>query len=123
MIERVRAADDKPVVYSLDYISQARVGDMDLSANWRGQDVSLYQLLQGIMGPIIEYGITRILPVQAPSGAAKMLNVTANSPLLYMVQTDYAPHDVPILYSCEYHLPDAFDFIIIRRGPRKSETL
>ena len=39
-----------------------------------------------------------------------------------MLQTDYTPHDEPILYSCEYHLPDAFDFIVVRRGPRKSEN-
>lgn len=123
VIERVRAADHKPVVYSLDYISQALVGDMDLAANWQDQDLSFYRLLQDTLGQNIEYGIARILPVKAAPRPAKMLNVRLNSPLLCLLQTDYAPHDAPILYTCEYHLPDAFDFIIIRRGPRKSENV
>jgi GntR family transcriptional regulator len=122
VIERVRAADGKPVVYSLDYIAKSLVGDADLSVNWQERDISLYQVVQGNLGLVIEYGITRILPVKAPPRAAKMLRVSPDSPLLYMLQTDFAPHDVPVLYSCEYHLPDAFDFYIIRRGPRKTES-
>ena len=121
-IERVRTADGKPVVYSLDYISKLVLGDVDLAAQWNGQDLSLYQVMQGTIAKVIEYGMTRILPVKAPARAAKMLHVMPDSPLLYMLQTDFAPNDEPILYSCEYHLPDAFDFIIIRRGPRKSEN-
>lgn len=121
VIERVRAADIKPVVYSLDYISQSLVGDIDLAVHWQAQDVSFYQLLQDILVQTIEYGIARVLPVKAPSRPAKMLNVPVNSPLLCLLQTDYVSHDVPVLYTCEYHLPDAFDFIIIRRGPRKTE--
>ncbi len=122
VIERVRSADNKPVVYSLDYISKTFVPDTDFAANWQAQDISLYRWVQESLGLFIEYGITRILPSLAPARAAKMLNVAVNSPLLYLLQTDYAPHDLPVLYSCEYHLPDAFDFIVIRRGPRKTEA-
>ena len=39
--------------------------------------------------------------------------------VLYLVQTDYTSADEPLLYSREYHLPDAFDFIIWRRGPAR----
>lgn len=123
VIERVRSADGKPVVYSLDYIAKALVGDTDLTAPWKDQDGSLYQVIQDDLGQVIDYGLTRILPVNAPPHAAEMLHVATDSLLLYMVQTDYAPDDVPLLHSCEYHLPDAFDFIIMRRGPRKSETI
>jgi GntR family transcriptional regulator len=122
-IERVRSADDKPVVYSLDYISRAFLRDIDLTSNWQAQDVSLYNFLQGTLGLVIEYGLTRILPILAPAPAAKMLNVPENSALLCLLQTDYGPHDVPVVHSREYHLPDAFDFIIIRRGPRKGENI
>lgn len=118
IIERVRSADGTPVVYSLDYIAKAVVGDQDLAVFWRDHEVSLYQLLQGTLGQVIEYGVTRLLPVKAPQRPAQMLQVAPDSPLLYMLQTDYAPHDVPVLYTCEYHLPDAFDFIVVRRGPR-----
>lgn len=118
IIERVRSANGKPVVYSLDYIARSVVGDADLTPYWQNHDVSLYELLQGTLGLDIEYGITRLLPVKAPPRPAEMLQVVPDSPLLYMLQTDYAPDDVPVLYTCEYHLPDAFDFIIMRRGPR-----
>lgn len=120
-IERVRSADAKPVVYSLDYIPLARVHESNLAAYWREQDVSLYDLLQDIFGQVIEYGVTRILPVKASGQVAEMLKVAKDSPLLSLLQTDYAPNDEPIVYSCEYHLPDAFDFIVIRRGPLKSD--
>ncbi|HZQ08015.1 MAG TPA: GntR family transcriptional regulator [Anaerolineae bacterium] len=121
-IERVRSADGKPVVYSLDYLAKSLVGDRDLTVYWRDHDVSLYQLLQGELGLVIEYGVTRLLPIRASRRVAEMLQVSSDSPLLYMVQTDYAPHDVPVLYTCEYHLPDAFDFIIVRRGPRVNDS-
>ncbi len=121
VIERVRSADGKPVVYSLDYIAKSLVGERDLTVYWQAHDISLYQLLQGTLGLIIEYGVTRILPVQAPPLPAEMLRVAPDSPLLCMLQTDYAPHDEPVLYTCEYHLPDAFDFIIVRRGPRTDD--
>ena len=34
---------------------------------------------------------------------------------LYIVQTDYSSGDKPLVYSCEYHLPDAFAFVVWRR--------
>lgn len=123
MIERVRAADGKPVVHGMDYIAKSLVGDRDLKAYWKDyQDVSLYQLLQGPLGLVIEYGVTRILPGKPPPHIAEMLNVSPETTLLYMIQTDYGPDDTPVLYTCEYHLPDAFDFVVVRRGPRKPET-
>ena len=33
-----------------------------------------------------------------------------------------APTDEPVLYSREYHLPDAFDFMIWRRGPTRQRS-
>lgn len=122
MIERLRSADGKPVVYSLDYIPKSLVGDRDLTIYWRDHDISLYQLLQGTLGIVIEYGVTRLLPVKASRRPSEMLQVSPDSPLLNILQTDYAPHDVPVLYTCEYHLPDAFDFIIVRRGPRINDA-
>ena len=37
--------------------------------------------------------------------------------LLYLTQTDYDESGRPVLASDEYHLADAFDFMVIRRGP------
>jgi len=57
--------------------------------------------------------------VTAPDGVAEKLLLPPNAPTLYIVQTDYSPDDKPLVYSREYHLPDAFDFIVWRRGPTR----
>jgi GntR family transcriptional regulator len=68
---------------------------------------------------VIEYGIARLLPVSAPDRVAEKLHLSSNSLTLYIVQTDYSIDDEPLVYSREYHLPDAFDFIVWRRGPTR----
>lgn len=119
-IERIRTADQKPVVYSWDYIPQSLIGDADVGAfQTNNEDGSLYHLLKTRFGLVIEYGVARVLPVSASSNVAQRLQVPPGSVLLCLLQTDYTASDEPVLYSCEYHLPDAFDFIIMRRGPRK----
>ena len=117
-IERVRTADGKPVVHSIDTfpetLVQAHEFDMD-----RLLAESLYQILQSEFGHVIEYGAAQILPATATSDLAKKLEIAEGTLLLCISQLDYAPGDIPILYSREYHLPDAFDFMIWRRGPTK----
>jgi GntR family transcriptional regulator len=53
---------------------------------------------------------------------AERLGLAVGSLALYVVQTDYAPNDEPLLYSTEYHLPDAFDFVVYRRGPARLQS-
>ncbi len=119
-IERTRTADDKPVVYSWDYIPKNLIGDAEVDAfRANNEEGSLYHLLKNSFGLVIEYGVARVLPVNASAEVAAHLQVQEGSVLLCLLQTDYTASDEPVLYSCEYHLPDAFDFIIMRRGPRK----
>jgi GntR family transcriptional regulator len=117
MIERVRTADGKPVVYSVDYLPQALVGKIDFQSELPAVSESLYSLLQSHLGTFIEYGVTRILPLIAPEDVTNKLGISPGSIVLYLLQTDYSPADEPVLYSLEYHLPDAFDYLILRRGP------
>lgn len=117
-IERVRTADGKPVVYSLDTFANDLLGGAPFDAD-RLLTESVYQILQDELGHSIDYGVARILPAHAPAPIAKHLDLAPDSLVLYLVQTDYAAGDEPLLYSREYHLPDAFDFIIWRRGPNK----
>lgn len=119
VIERTRTANNKPVVYSLDYLPRALIGDSDLASFWAAEDLSLYELLQTRFGQVIEYGAARILPVAATALIAGKLLVAEGSVLLYLFQTDYSPSDDPVLYTREFHLSDAFDFVIMRRGPKR----
>lgn len=118
-IERVRTADGRPVVYSLDTIAEAllqKAGfDTDLLMTQ-----SIYSILQNSLGRVVDYGIARLLPVAAPAHVTTKLQLPQNALTLYVVQTDYSSEDEPLIYSCEYHLPDAFDFMVWRRGPTRS---
>jgi DNA-binding GntR family transcriptional regulator len=115
-VERVRTADGRPVVYSLDTLTES----LAQRAGFDPQHLlteSIYSLLQGSLGQVVEYGIARLLPVTAPREVVEKLQLPAHA--LYIVQTDYSTDDEPLVYSCEYHLPDAFDFIVWRRGPTR----
>jgi GntR family transcriptional regulator len=117
-VERVRTADGHPVVYSLDTLTESliqRAGfDLQLLLT-----ESIYNLLQTSLGQVIEYGIARLIPVAAPRYVVEKLQLPTNALALNIVQTDYSSSDEPLVYSSEYHLPDAFDFMVWRRGPTR----
>jgi Transcriptional regulators len=117
-VERVRTADGRPVVYSLDTFTASLIQRADFDPQLLLTE-SIYNLLQTSLGQVIEYGIARLLPVTAPPNVAEKLKLPLNALTLYIVQTDYSPTDEPLVYSCEYHLPDAFDFVVWRRGPTR----
>ena len=117
-VERVRTADGRLVVYSLDTFTESLIQRAEIDPQLlRSQ--SIYDMLQSSLGKVIEYGIARLMPVAAPDFVTEKLELPSNSLALYIVQTDYSPDDEPLVYSQEYHLPDAFDFIVWRRGPTK----
>ena len=117
-VERVRTADGRPVVYSLDTLTESLFQRADFDPQ-RLLTQSIYSMLQISLGKVIEYGIARLLPMSAPGYVAERLHLSLNALTLYIVQTDYSIDDEPLVYSREYHLPDAFDFVVWRRGPTK----
>ena len=117
-IARVRTADGRPVVYSVDMLAESLLRGAALDPQ-RFLTESVYSLLQGELGRTVEYGVARLLPALAPEPVAAHLGLPPGALALYVVQTDYAPDDEPLLYSTEYHLPDAFDFVVYRRGPAR----
>lgn len=120
-IERVRTANGRPVVYSLDTLAEALVQRANLDPQALLNE-SIYGILQRSLGNVIEYGVARLLPVSAPRHVSEKLQLPADAITLYLVQTDYNAADEPLIYSCEYHLPDAFDFMVWRRGPTRLHT-
>jgi GntR family transcriptional regulator len=119
--ERVRTADGRPVVYSVDTLTAALSQKADFNPQLLLTE-SIYSILQTSLGQVIEYGIARLLPVVAPRHVAEKLQLPTNALTLYIVQTDYSSGDEPVVYSCEYHLPDAFDFMVWRRGPTRIQS-
>jgi len=115
-IERVRTADGRPVVFSMDTVTEALIQRAGFDPQ-RLLSESIYSLLQTSLGQVIAYGIARLRPVASPVHVAEKLQLPPDALALYISQTDYSSNDEPLVYSCEYHLPDAFDFVVWRRGP------
>ena len=120
-VERVRTANGRPVVYSLDTLTESLIQQAGFDPKLLRTE-SIYNILQTSLGQVIEYGIARLLPVAAPRNVADKLQLPSNALTLYIVQTDYSSGDEPLVYSCEYHLPDAFDFMVWRRGPTRPHS-
>lgn len=116
VIERVRTANDIPIVLTRDIMPQEILGDwMPTSENLNG--VSLYECLERYANIRIVDGMASFSPVQANNELAKKLSIPRNSLLLLIEQVDHDQNQRPVLYSAEYHLTDKFNFIIHRKGP------
>ncbi len=116
VIDRVRTADQRPVVWSLDIIPATIFDKTSIDTfDWNSQ--SLYAFLEEFHQIRITHGHAQLLPVPASIEMAAKLEVKAGTPLMNITQTDYDASDHPILHSIEYHLPDAFVFVFNRRGP------
>lgn len=114
VLERVRTADGQPVVFSRDVIAARALPATELAA--MPIDGSLYEILERLGHPVA-HGIVTVAPERADKEMAKRLKVKAGELLLYLRQIDYGREGEPLLLSEEYHLADAFEFSVVRRGP------
>ncbi|WP_052890081.1 GntR family transcriptional regulator [Thermogemmatispora carboxidivorans] len=118
-IERVRLADQRPVVFSIDFLPTALVQTATYELTDLYSD-SLYDFLVQHLGLAIHHGLARLRPLQAESWLAQKLGLASGALLLYMEQVDYTLEQRPVLFSQRYHVPDAFEFTLYRRGPSES---
>jgi len=118
VVERVRTANNKPVVYSLDLIPTSLVSGKDIVVESQ-LNFSLYEFLQKEFNIHIEYGVARIAPVKANKKIAEKLAQKSNTVLLFISQTDFQADDKPVLHTHEYNLPDAFNYGFLRRRPSR----
>ena len=113
-VERVRTADERRVVFSRDVVAQSLVGKDVLE---QLEDGSVYDLLESAAHVAIQHGVVTIEPMAADRTLARKLKIPVGSLLLYLRQVDYDRGGDPVLLSHEYHLGDAFEFTVVRRGP------
>jgi GntR family transcriptional regulator len=121
VVERVRTAEDKPVVLSRDVLPSRLVGDRARVVQELLRQ-SIYDVLERDLGIVIHHGIARFRPVRADHAVAAGLGVPRGELLLYIWQVDYAEDGAAVLSSHEFHLADAFDFSVVRRGPGRRFT-
>jgi GntR family transcriptional regulator len=116
VIPRVRTADQRPVVWSQDFIPEKVLGEHSIETPFL-ETHSIYEFLETRLEIQISHGTAQIRPVAATAEIAEKLNIHKGAPLLRIDQTDYDSNERPVLHSIEHHIPDAFVFIVNRRGP------
>lgn len=109
---RVRTADDKKVVYSVDYLSPL-VSTAFLQL--KEQDLSLYNFFEDTCGVMIGNGVAEVMPTLSDAFLSKMLDIEVNSPILELHQLVCSVQGEPLIWAKEYFLPNYFKFYINRR--------
>jgi GntR family transcriptional regulator len=120
-VERVRTANDKPVVFSRDILPDHLVEDRPDVVE-QLLERSIYEVLERALGLIVSRGVAGFRPVGADRMVASRLRVPRGELLLYLWQVDYTDDGAAVLSSHEYHLADAFEFSVMRRGPGRRFT-
>jgi GntR family transcriptional regulator len=115
VLERVRTADGEPVAFTRDFLPLAILGSADLLEGLGNE--SLYELLERDLGIVIGHGVARFRPLVASERIAELLDQLEGALLLFLHQVDYDVEGRPVLISHEYHLADAFEVAVVRRGP------
>ncbi|MFG2196872.1 GntR family transcriptional regulator [Streptomyces sp. NPDC048639] len=110
-VERVRTADGRPVVYSVDQIPHILVPDVDLEH----LEPSLHALL-ATQGHTVRRATARLLPVVASARLSGILGVRRGAPLQHIDQTDFDATGRPVMVSAEWHVPEVFELRINRRA-------
>jgi len=109
-VERVRTADDQPVIYSRDRIPARLLrDDLDL----QNLHPSLFGLLSS-SGHAADHATATLRAVASTSRTAKVLGVRRGKPLLYIEEIDYDRDGTPVMLSREWHVSEAFDVRINR---------
>ena len=116
LIERIRTANDIPVVWTRDIMPREYLGDWMPTLEILQQS-SLYECLERYVNIRIISGVASFQSVQAGREIAEKLGIQRNTLLLLIEQLDSDQNHRSVLFSTEYHLTDKFNFIIHRKGP------
>lgn len=115
-VRRVRTADDKPAIYSID-IMPAEI--VDPTVHGDRLDGSLYALLAGVGHPVA-HGNAILAPAMADDTLATVLEVAPGTLLQHVEQVDVDEHGRRVLLSYEWHVPSVIELRCFRRGPGAS---
>ena len=110
-VERVRLADDRPVIYSRDRIPAALLSGIPAAA----LASSLYVILETAGHPVFRAS-AELLPTLADERLSELLEVECGTPLLHIDQVDYDARGRAVMLSLEWHVADAFELIVNRRA-------
>jgi DNA-binding GntR family transcriptional regulator len=116
-LRRVRPADDRPAVYSVDHLLGSIV-DADRDAEALGG--SIYALLAGHGHPV-RHAEAIVAPASADADLAGVLEVAEGTLLQHLQQVDVDVAGRRVLFSLEWHNPAVMELRVYRRGPGHAE--
>jgi GntR family transcriptional regulator len=111
LLKRVRTANDKPVVFSQDYLSP-RVATVFLSLDRK--IVSLFEMIEQ-SGMTIGNSFAELSPENCSKELARKLSYQAGGPILALKQVIVDHKGSPLFYGEDYFRPDCFVFSINRK--------
>jgi GntR family transcriptional regulator len=111
LLKRVRTANDKPVVFSQDYLSP-RVATVFLSIEKK--ILSLFEMIEQ-SGITIWNSFAELSPENCTKDLAEKLSYKAGAPLLALKQVLVDHRGSPLFYGEDYFRPDCFVFSINRK--------
>ncbi|RYG73824.1 GntR family transcriptional regulator [Lentibacillus lipolyticus] len=109
-IERVRTADNAPVVFCIDKLPEGLV-----PIDRVHQSDSLFKLMEEHSGNRIAYAVTYIEPVSYHDRIYEILKCDPEQSLLLLKQMHYTADDDPVLYSANFFRSDMFSFHVLRK--------
>lgn len=112
-VRRVRTADKKPAIYSVDSLP---VDIVNLGTDRELFKGSLYRLLAE-RGHTVDHARAILQPVVADAELARILEVDEGTPLQHMRQVDFDMKGRAVMRSLEWHVPSVIELRVYRRGP------
>ena len=110
-IERVRTADNEPVVYCVDRVPASLLPKEFIS----NQNVSIFSALEQTGNIRVTYAVTFIDPVGFHDEVSPILKCGPETALLVLKQLHYDENDRVVLYSKNYFRADKFSFHVVRK--------
>jgi GntR family transcriptional regulator len=111
LLKRIRTANGKPVVFSLDHLSP-RVATIFLSID--GKIISLFEMIEQ-SGIKIGNSFAELSPENCTKELAKKLSYKTGAPTLALKQVLVDQKGSPLFYGEDYFRPDCFVFSINRK--------
>lgn len=112
-VRRVRTADERPAIYSVDYLP----GDLaDLRQDRRAFSGSIYRLLTA-RGHPVDHADATVAPAVADRELAQVLDVGQGTLLQHLRQVDFDVRGRAVMLSLEWHVPSVIELRVYRRGP------
>jgi GntR family transcriptional regulator len=111
IVERIRLADERPVVYSIDTVPTALVPPALRETALH----SLFDMLEDVRHGA-RNGRAQLKPVLAGERESGHLLVEVGAPLLFFDEVDYDEAGMPVLASLEWHTSDVFELWLNRKA-------